>query len=369
MTELTGQVNDLLEQRDSALILTPPKPIVPVDEFLKEAYRIQAHVASFHGYLRSIRQPYLSTSLPPRRTQLSRTDSATSLHPPEKERRYFTDAQRDQIDAESKQVLQELNGAIRNLAEAEQLRQKTEASLTQRKHRKLGLGFVSRWAAGDSDTGKSPDEEMEEVRANAIKVHRDSIIWFLRRKLEQCGEVQRSMMEIRLVREVEKSKSVLYKTRGSSVVPAVGASTNGDVSGRASGLDPGAAKRRAGRSAHLEETERSQIEEQLSPEQLQLFAQENQDMLKHYEDTLDQVRTAERSLVEISELQTTLVDNLATQSAHIEQLVTDSMYTTENVGGGNKQLKRATERKSTAKYVFYGSCAFSLFLIVYDLII
>ena len=40
----------------------------------------------------------------------------------------------------------------------------------------------------------------------------------------------------------------------------------------------------------MDEEDRRQIEQQLSPEQLQLFARENQDMLKHYEDTLDQVR-------------------------------------------------------------------------------
>ena len=80
-------------------------------------------------------------------------------------------------------------------------------------------------------------------------------------------------------------------------------------------------------------------------------------------------RTAEKSLVEISELQTQLVNNLATQSAHIDQLVADSYLVAENVGGGNKELKRASERKSTAKYVFYASCGVSLFLIMYDLII
>lgn len=80
-------------------------------------------------------------------------------------------------------------------------------------------------------------------------------------------------------------------------------------------------------------------------------------------------RTAEKSLIEISELQTQLVNNLATQSAHIDQLVTDSYFTTENVGGGNKELKKASERKSTAKYVFYASCGLSLFLVVWDLVI
>lgn len=61
--------------------------------------------------------------------------------------------------------------------------------------------------------------------------------------------------------------------------------------------------------------------------------------------------------------------NLATQSAHIDQLVADSNLTAENVGGGNKELKKASERKSTAKWVFYASCGVSLFLITWDLII
>lgn len=80
-------------------------------------------------------------------------------------------------------------------------------------------------------------------------------------------------------------------------------------------------------------------------------------------------RTAEKSLVEIGQLQAQLVNNLATQSAHVEQLISDSFLTTENVGGGNKQLKKATERKSTAKYVFYASCGLSAFLVVWDLVI
>ena len=79
-------------------------------------------------------------------------------------------------------------------------------------------------------------------------------------------------------------------------------------------------------------------------------------------------RTAEKSLVEISELQTQLVNNLAVQSAHIDQLVSDSFFTADNVGGGNKQLQKAAERKSTAKYVCYASCSLSLFLVAWDLV-
>jgi syntaxin 18 len=43
--------------------------------------------------------------------------------------------------------------------------------------------------------------------------------------------------------------------------------------------------------------------------------------------------------------------------------------TTENVGTGNKELKRATERKSTARMLFYGTSMFCLTLVLMDLFI
>ena len=74
-------------------------------------------------------------------------------------------------------------------------------------------------------------------------------------------------------------------------------------------------------------------------------------------------------MLEISELQTQLAQNLDIQSSNISQLVADSMSTTENVGGGNKQLKRATERASKARMVFIGTCSLCGFLIIWDLIV
>lgn len=135
---------------------------------------------------------------------------------------------------------------------------------------------------------RSPEEELEEAMQNTTKVHRESVIWYLRRKLEEAAEVQREMMQTRLDREVEKSKSVLYKTRGVAGLPVEDTDSRGmDGHGKAS-IANGSYK--AGRSKLPDEEERKKIEQQLSPEQLQLFAQENSDMLKHYEDTLDQVR-------------------------------------------------------------------------------
>ncbi|KAI9839156.1 MAG: hypothetical protein M1819_003149 [Sarea resinae] len=334
MTDISPVLNEALKRHDAPPIVRPTGRLPNVDEFLKEAYRI--------------------------------IDSSAPIPSRDKERKYFTDADRDRIDAESKQLLRELNGAIRNLADAEKLRQDTEATLVQRKRANNGFGLLGRWAAGGMGHGKTPQEELEDARASGIKVHRESVLWYLRRKLEECGEIQRSMMETRLTREVEKSKSVLYKTRGIRGMSGTEAEEAGELPRSMANSTTGYV---GGRAVQMDEVEKREVEQQLSPEQLQLFAQENQDMLKHYEDTLDQVRTAERSLIEISELQTTLASNLATQSVHIDQLVAESVVTSENIGGGNKELKKASERKSTARLVFYTTCGFSLFLVIWDLII
>ncbi|KZF25530.1 snare protein syntaxin-like protein 18/UFE1 [Xylona heveae TC161] len=365
MADITSLFGAALQRHDVSLGKTKLTRTHTTDEFLKEAYRIESHISSLHAYLRSIRQSYLSTSLPPRRTQLGRANSLHSPHGQDKERQYLTDANRDEVDAESKAVLRQLNAAIRNLSDAEQLRQNTEATLTQRRRAKHGLGAIGRWAAGGGRQAASPEEEMDEARANGIKVHRESVLWYLRRKLEECGELQRSMMETRLTREVEKSKSALYKARGARGAWEIATGTVDD----ASWTTPSQQGSGAAKAALMDTAEKEEVERQLSPEQLQLFAQENQNMLKHYEDTLDQVRMAERSLIEISELQTTLATNLATQSAHVDQLVADSDFTTVNVGGGNKELKRASERASTARMVFYAACGLSAFLITWDLLI
>lgn len=79
-------------------------------------------------------------------------------------------------------------------------------------------------------------------------------------------------------------------------------------------------------------------------------------------------RTAERSLLEIAELQSSLVSHLDIQSSHISQLVSDSINTTANVQGGNKELKKASERKSTARMVFWASCVLCGVLVGWDLV-
>ncbi|KAF7869906.1 hypothetical protein EAF04_004690 [Stromatinia cepivora] len=349
MTDITPEFNKLLKELNAPPTADPSLTLQNIDEFLKEAYRINSHIASLNSYLRDIRQSYLSTASPPRRTNIS---SKT------KQWRHLNDRQREEIDAETKKLLRELNVSIRSMDEAEGIRYTAEALIIQNKYART-LGRFGNWAAGGGEQSKSMEQQLEEAKLNAIKMHRDSVVWYLRQKLSECGNLQASMMEKRIMREMEKNKSNLAKSR--AMMP--------DIVGFGESSSP---KYTSSGNAHLEAQSPSQTsfpEQELSPEQIQMFEQENHDMLKHYQSTLDQVKTAEKSLIEISELQTQLLNSVASQAEQIEILAEQSHQTTENVGGGNKELKRATQRKSTAKYVFYASCGLSAFLVLWDLVI
>ena len=154
------------------------------------------------------------------------------------------------------------------------MRQSTEATVALKSRARLKLGSLGRWAAGDgrgADASKSVEERVEEAMQSTIKVHRESVIWYLQQKLQKCGTFQSTMMEIRLSREIEKSKSALHKARDSVVLPPI-------MNESLSVMDD------------AQQSDSPSQQQELSSEQLQLLKHENRELLKHYEDTLDQVR-------------------------------------------------------------------------------
>ena len=139
---------------------------------------------------------------------------------------------------------------------------------------------------------KSERQRDEEGREETLSGVRESVLWFLGRRLEGVADVQREMVERRVRREVERGRSVLYMAKTQQEHQSQGSGSGPWDSETL--LDSTTERRMTGKSSLDQDQEekgrRDAIEQQLSPEQLQLFAQENQDMLKHYEDTLDQVR-------------------------------------------------------------------------------
>ncbi|KAJ5814231.1 SNARE-complex protein Syntaxin-18 N-terminal [Penicillium pulvis] len=376
MTDLTPTLSQLVSSKHGPIIPSQ-KALRPstetADEFLKEAYRINSHIQSLLQYLQSIRHAYLTTTAPQRRNQ---NTSTRQPHSPPPTSQHLTEPERDAVDSSTALLLRDLAASISNLASAETLRQDTEATILRKRYGHSAAGaLLFRWAGGggpgdDEDAqGKSAEQVHAEESARALRTVRESVLWLLRRGLEGAASVQRGMVEKRIERVREKEKSVLYKAAGKAAAKSgSGTSAQGGLSERQNYNEKSPASLPTPDAVHLSEADTARIEAQLSPEQLQLFAEENDTMLRHYEDTLSKVQNAEKSLIEISSLQSTLVSHLSTQEEYISQLVSDADTTNTNVGRGNKELKRANERRSTAQAVFWGTVGLCTWLVVWDLV-
>ncbi|KOS42289.1 hypothetical protein ACN38_g6823 [Penicillium nordicum] len=385
MTDLTPTLNNLLSKQGSSIPQTRKPCTETADEFLKEAYRINSHIHSLLQYLQSIRHAYLSTTQPQRR-QNTIPPNSKNAPPTATAQTNLTDPERDAVDTSTALLLRDLATSIANLSSAESLRQETSSTLLHKKYGHSAAGaLLWRWAggggaldsAGAENEGKSAEQMRAEESARSVATVRESVLWFLRRGLESAVGVQRRMVEKRIERVREKEKSVLYKVAagkpagGNGTGPRKGSVSVSDRTGAGAGVAGAGsfdATFQTPDAAVLSQADTARIEAQLSPEQLQLFAEENDSMLRHYEDTLGKVQNAEKSLLEISSLQETLVSHLATQEEHISQLVSDVDTTQTNVGQGNRELKRATERRSTAQAVFWGTVGLCTWLVVWDLV-
>lgn len=199
----------------------------------------------------------------------------------ERDAAYLNNNQREAIDAEAKSTLRDLNAAITNLSQAETIRQQSDAALAQKRRRKNGFTALGQWAAGGKERVRSDAEDAEDARQSGIKSCREGVIWYLQRHLGTCSQVQGQMMETRISAEIEKSRNALSLAKGTMPTQSGGA-----ASSHVKDLE------HQDTSMPVEELDRSySLEEQdLSVEQMQLFQQENKDMLKLYSDRLDQVR-------------------------------------------------------------------------------
>jgi syntaxin 18 len=230
-------------------------------------------IAKLHKELKDVRQPYLSTAQP-RKTRVRRG---------QEQQRYLNDREREEIDASAKTMLRELNASIRRMEEVEQLRREIDEALIRKKF--IGpLGALHTWAAGGASesSSKSPEHAAAEARARDIGLHRDSVILYLRQKLQLCGRTQQEMMEARFEREMARAEASAMPD-----LPALPASPKSMHSPR-SPTHPIHQQNRS--DGDEEETYYKGHNMDLTPEQLQMFEKNNQDMMKHYETTLDKVR-------------------------------------------------------------------------------
>jgi len=318
-----------------------------------------------------VRTPYLSTAPPPRRSQKHARTPSHIKTPLGDVPTFITDSQREEITTSTTALLQDVKNSIGNLHTAADLQHQTVKQRLEKKYGK-STNFLLRWAAGGDDAdvgdaGKTEERIEEEGRENTIYTLRNNVLYYLNYWYNQVWRVQYDMVETWSERQREKAASILYDERNKNVksqqrfedIVGVEGDTsygNMDMRGRDKynpALDP-----------------YPEVGGQdLSPEQLQLFEEENSSLMKHYNETLTQVTQVEKSLLEISSMQQTIQENLEIQGEMVNTLVVDAERTDENVQRGNKELKKATERTRIPKILYHTTLYLCAGLIVWDLII
>uniref|UniRef100_UPI00398E50B6 syntaxin-18 isoform X2 n=1 Tax=Pristiophorus japonicus TaxID=55135 RepID=UPI00398E50B6 len=111
-------------------------------------------------------------------------------------------------------------------------------------------------------------------------------------------------------------------------------------------------------------------EDELSPEEIQVFEQENQRLVSEMNSLVDEVRQIEGKVVEISRLQEIFTDKVLQQEKEIDNIHELVVGTTENVKEGNEDIREAIKNNAGFRVwilFFLVMCSFSLlFLDWYD---
>lgn len=256
--DITAEFDQLLQKRSAP----PTKRTVSLDNidgFLKEALRINSHITKLHQNLRSVRRAYLARAQP-RKAHGQTADGQPAV---------LSDRDREAVDKDAKEMMRELNWSIEALDGAEKIRHETETKALQHRYGS-SLGALGSWASGGIVSSKTTEHIAAEARVNEGRIHRDGVLWYLRQQLQRCGQTQKAMMEVRLMREVEMNRSLASQAPNlADFAEFAPTKTSRD---------------------HNAPEESCSEDQGLSEEQLQMFEEGNQDMIRYFESMHEKVQ-------------------------------------------------------------------------------
>ncbi|KAK9478695.1 hypothetical protein V1514DRAFT_330169 [Lipomyces japonicus] len=315
---------------------------IKLDAYTVEAKKINDHIESLITFLQSIRQSYLSTST---RYSTEQPWPATATS------KRLTNAQRDEIDYESRLIIQQCSARVRQLEAVESNRQKQRLNHDNDDDDNDGGAEFSRSGlARFLFHVRNYDNDDRSKASATLGLHRQGVTQLLNFKLANASKMQTELQQIRVSRETEKARSMLNRTGDHHDIVTIPTPTT------LAELDEKLAR-------HDEQDEFATI----NPSLLQELEQENHALLAEFEETLRQAQQAEKSLYEIASLQGELATHLSQQSEVTRALYEEALETSGDVHGANKQLQSARKRNRIAsKFIIIMSLGLAFFLLFVD---
>ncbi|KAF8192495.1 snare protein syntaxin 18/UFE1 [Pholiota molesta] len=342
--------------------------------YVAEAYNILTHIRTLTRMLASVRTAYLNIDSRghPLSRQGSRNIDLSEGVSAWANIRHLTNEERDQIDLQARVILTKCSDRVKEMEALEKRRVELVASKTNPLTRLLPVRLRQ-----DEST----------LSSDVIAAHHSSITWYLSRRLAEASQTQKELQEERVKRQLERTKSLgsgaahevlMMGTRDhspssqssssrapggwleSTIAATIGAPLPAqEVQRRVPAYSPAP-------SSYVSEDDDDEIE--LSASQIMQFEQENANILKNVQDTLESVQQAESRLMDISALQMELVTHLTRQTELTNQLYEDAILTTSTVEKGNEQLKEAKRRAKDGRLfilIFLIGASFSLLFLHY----
>jgi len=321
------------------------------DEKLKQ-------VASLSRMLAAVRRAYLDVHarIPPVARQVGRALDTSSVDT-WTDIKYFTNAERDQIDVQAQNILARCADRVHDMETLEKRAPRPSSPTYLIALLNLSTDRAERVAQSFNPLYRLlpallvPDDVA--TASNFVSAHCVGVSWYLTQRLTQVSQMLRDMQEERVRRETERTRTlgsdVARELLGTNILNTpeptqLGSSSWFGTASSALGGSWAVSQRPPPEEMDLAISDDDEDDVELSASQIQQFEAENAQILRSAEDSLAAVQQAEARLLEISALQAELVAQLTRQTELSDQLYEDAISTSEMVEKGNVQLREARRR-------------------------
>uniref|UniRef100_F6ZML5 Syntaxin-18 n=1 Tax=Monodelphis domestica TaxID=13616 RepID=F6ZML5_MONDO len=211
-------------------------------------------------------------------------------------------------------------------------------------------------------------EAHKEVHSQQVKEHRSAVLDFIEDYLKRVCKIYSEQRAIRVKRVVDKKRLSRLEPDQSS--KSTESSSSERVSQNSSEESEEKSITEENQDKNLKESQSNfglwgdgRGEDELSPEEIQVFEQENQRLVGEMNSLFDEVRQIEGKVVEISRLQEIFTEKVLQQETEIDNIHQLVVGATENIKEGNEDIREAIKNNAGFRVwilFFLVMCSFSL---------
>uniref|UniRef100_A0A8D0KPR7 Syntaxin-18 n=1 Tax=Salvator merianae TaxID=96440 RepID=A0A8D0KPR7_SALMN len=210
-------------------------------------------------------------------------------------------------------------------------------------------------------------EAHKDVHSPQVKQHRDIVLDFIGDYLKRVCKLYSEQRAIRVKRVVDKKRLSRLEPEQSSKSKVTSSEKTFQTSSEESEEKPTCEDNRdknvIDEHANFGLWADGKGEDELSPEEVQMFEQENQRLVGEMNSLFDEVRQIEGKVVEISRLQEIFTEKVLQQEVDIDNIHHLVVGATENIKEGNEDIREAIKNNAGFRVwilFFLVMCSFSL---------